>query len=402
MLIFENKKAKLINILRMGINPFKKFVSTGEIKEELGLVDSRTHIMNEIIKTIENNENIILPIIGNVGSGKTHLYWALKKGLIYFNSIYISLENVYRKFNYNIYSEYVEELGVEVLRGMTNSLCDEWGALERKFGFFHVADIEKVRNTAFETLSNKFDNKIALNDIIVAITAHQLDPYKKLEAEKWLLGELMDFRDLSHLNLLYDLSKSSYAYTTLKIMVENSKLGSVFFIDDFERIITLMKPEEGIEEIFDPSYLYGAEISSPDNIAAQKILDKILKLLKIKGLSIVITLNSTDSLKEIIKIIGEQNQQAIIKDPIYLSDFLESDIYSFYKKSIEEFLKNINLSNYIDEFTETYYPLNERILEKIYQKSGGNPREIIKNLSKIFNDIIFSEEDISEILMDYE
>ena len=44
MLIYENFKAKLLNILKFGINPFKKFVSTGELKEDLGLMKSRKKI----------------------------------------------------------------------------------------------------------------------------------------------------------------------------------------------------------------------------------------------------------------------------------------------------------------------------------------------------------------------
>ena len=40
-LLYENKKARFLQFLKMGINPFKKFVSTGEIKEEVGLVPSR-------------------------------------------------------------------------------------------------------------------------------------------------------------------------------------------------------------------------------------------------------------------------------------------------------------------------------------------------------------------------
>ena len=403
MLIFENKKAKLLNILKIGINPFKKFVSTGELKEELGMVFSRKELMEAIINVIERNENFILPIIGEVGSGKTHLFWALKKKLLYHNTFYISLEN-YRKFYYHLYSEYIEELGVEFLRSITNKLCNEWGALERKFGFFHVADIQKVRNAALENLSKDFDDKIALNDIINAITAQQLDLWKKKEAENWLLGELMDFRDLSHLNLLYDLRRKSYAFTMLKIIVENSKLGSVLFIDDFEKIISLMKPEEGSEEIFDPSYLYGSETSSPESIAAQKILEKVLNLQKIRGIKIIITLNSIDSLEEIKRNVQEKdtNLLATFEKPLFLSKFIESDVYEFYKKNMKNFLKTVNYLEFIEENPDYYFPLDEDILKNIYDKANGSPREIIKLLIKIFNDIIYSDENLEDILNSYE
>ena len=56
MLLYENKKVKLLNFLKMGIAPFKKFVSTGEIREILGLVQSRQDILNSIVKIIQKNE----------------------------------------------------------------------------------------------------------------------------------------------------------------------------------------------------------------------------------------------------------------------------------------------------------------------------------------------------------
>ncbi len=404
MLIYENRKAKLLNIFKIGINPFKKFVATGEIKEELGFVTSRKELTESIIDIIENNKNIILPIIGEVGAGKTHLFWNLKKKLHNHNTFYISLEN-YRKFYYSLYSEYIEELGVGFLRSIANELCNKWGALERKFGFFHVADIEKVRETAFEQISKNFEDKIALNDIINAITAHQLDPYKKLEAENWLLGELMDFRDLAHLNLLYDLRKKSYAFTMLKITIENSKLGSVLFIDDFEKIISLMKKsEEGSEEIFDPSYLYGSEGSTLDNRAAQKILDKILNLQKIRSIKIIITLNSIDSLEEIKRKIQEKDKKLLLlfKNPLFLSNFEENDIFEFYKKNMKNFLKSVNYLEFMEEYPDSYFPLNEKTLRNINDKVNGNPREILKLLIKIFNEIIYSDESLENIIHSYE
>ncbi len=404
ILLYENRKVKLLNFLKMGINPFKKFVSTGEIEEKLELVKSRKNFLKSVINIIENDQNFILPILGDVGVGKTHLFWNLKKRLLFHNTIYISFENVYRKFYYNMYSEYIEEMGGgDVLRSITSQLCVEWGARERKFGFFHVADIEKVRKTAFEKLSSNFENKIALSDVIKAITAHQLDPYKNIEAERWLLGELMDFKDLSHLNLLYDLSRRSYAFTMLKIIIENSKLGSVLFIDDFERIISLMKTDGISEEIFDPSWLYGEnEKGSPEALNAQKTLDRILELQKINGLRIIITLKSVDSLKEIRKIVQDRNIKLTIKEPLFMANFVDDDILQFYKENIGKFLKSIKLTEFNEEFPDSFFPLDEKFLKHIHNYTKGNPREIIKFLIKIFNDIIYSDMKLENIISQYD
>ncbi|MFX1313628.1 MAG: hypothetical protein ACFFHD_13620 [Promethearchaeota archaeon] len=413
MLLYENKKQKLLNILKFTGSPFKKFVSTSEIEEELGIVQSREKFLESIVNEIEKNENFILPIVGNVGSGKTHLYWALKHRLYYYNIIYLSLETVYKRFYYKLYSEFIENMGVEPLRNITKQLCNEWGALERSYGFFHLADIEKIRKVALEKCKNRFENIKALNNAINAITTHQMDPYKKREAESWLLGELMDVKDLSRLNLTNDLRKTKNAFTMLKILIENSKLKSVLFIDDVEKITSIQKKIyestekaeeiEDIEEVFDPRWLYG-NIKPLDKSSVEKILDKILQLQEIKGLRIIITLKSIDYFREIKQEIEKEHKDLVplLKEPLFLSDFAESDIFQFYKRYLDFFFSSINYNKYFDDFSDSYYPLNEYVLKSIFNKAKGNPRQILKLLIKIFNEIVLTNKKLENILNEYQ
>ncbi|MFX1380469.1 MAG: hypothetical protein ACFFA4_15395 [Promethearchaeota archaeon] len=406
MLLYENKQQKLLNLLKFTGSPFKKFVSTGEIEEDIGLVPSRQDLFYSIINIIEKDENFILPIIGDVGTGKTHLYWALKHELYYYNIIYISLEEVVQKFYYYIYSEFIENMGIDVLRSIARRLCNNWGALKRRFGFFHLADIEKVRKVAFENWAPNFEHQTSIKDIINAFTAHQIDPYKKLEVERWFLGEVIDIRELSRLGLSHDLRGRNHSYTMLRVLVENSMVNSVLFIDDFEKIISMTKPisiEEEEEEFFDRSWLYGSK-ESPDKRTAEKLLDKIVNLNKIKGLRIIITLKSLDYYKEIKDKFEDKNNHLIdlLKEPIILSDFIEKDLLIFYKKNMEFFFGNINYFDYFRDFSDSFYPLNDSVLEYIYNYSKGNPRKIIKMLNKIFNEILLSNEDLEKILIKYQ
>ncbi|MFW9818828.1 MAG: hypothetical protein ACFFE5_04400 [Candidatus Thorarchaeota archaeon] len=406
MLLFENKQQKLLNFLKFTGSPFKKFVSTGEIEEDLGFVQSRQDLLYSVINKIENEENFILPIIGDVGTGKTHLYWALKHELYYYNIVYVSLEEVIKKFYYFIYSEFIENMGIEVLRNIARRLCNNWGALERKFGFFHIADLDKVRAVAFEKWAPNFEDKTAIKDIINAFTAHQIDPYKKIEVERWFLGEVIDIRDLSRLDLSHDLRGRNHSYTMLKILIENSMINSVLFIDDFEKVLSMMKPitiEEEQEEVFDRSWLYGSK-ESPEKHKAEKLLDKILNLNQIKGLRIIITLKSLEYVKEIKDMLEERNKNllSVLKEPILISNFKEKDLSTFYKKNLELFFGNINYFDYFRDFSDSYFPLNEEVLKYIFHNSKGNPREIIKILNKIFNEIVLSNENLDDILLQYQ
>jgi hypothetical protein len=406
MLLYENTKSKIINILRMGLNPFKKFVCTGELKEELALVKSRKDILDKIINIIENDTNFILPLIGDIGVGKTHFFWALKNKLYYYNLIYIALDKIYKKFYYNIYSKFVESIGIEPLRNIISQLCNEWGALEKKYGFFHAADSNVIKKNAYSKLKTSFKDteQSALLDVINGIVLHQLDPYKKAEAEGWLLGELMDVRELSRLNMMYDLRKNKTAFTMLKLLIENSKLGTVMFIDDFGKLISYLQfKEEATEQVFDPSWLYG-ETKNPDEVVSQKILKRILKLQRIKGLRIIVSLKNVKILEEIknkFKELDEENVK-MFYDPIFVPTFEESDIFEFYNENMKLFYENLKLSDFLDELLENFYPLNHQVLKYIYDKSKGNPREIIKNLIKVFNTIIFSNKDVGVLIKEFE
>jgi len=292
------------------------------------------------------------------------------------------------------------------LKYIVNQLCDKSGALERKFGFFHVVDIEKVQKYAFEQLSNKYKEveRETLKDVINGITVHQLDPYKKIEAERWLLGELMDAKELSTLNLTYDLRKGKNAYLMLRLLIESSKSGTILFIDDFGKIISIMSTKsKQTEEIFDPSWLYGDK-GSPNEIAADKIFNKIVQLQKIEDLRILITLKSAESLVEIRKKYSEKNPELLssIKEPFYLSEFEEKDVYELYSSTMSKFYESIDHAEFSNVFQNRYYPLNKRVLKNVFERAQGNPRAIIKLLIKIFNEIIYSDEPLETILKNYD
>ncbi|MFX0106483.1 MAG: hypothetical protein ACFE75_13485, partial [Candidatus Hodarchaeota archaeon] len=219
-------------------------------------------------------------------------------------------------------------------------------------------------------------------------------------------GEVLDIRELSRLNLMHDLREKNNSYTMLKVLVENSMVNSVLFIDDFEKIINMMKPktiEEETEEVFDRSWLYGSK-ESPEKKTAEKILDKIVQLNKIDGLKIIITLKSEEFYKEIMREFEYKNGNLlrVLKEPIILPNFIEEDLSRFYKKNLEFFFGSINYFDYFRDFSNSYFPLNEGVLKYIFNQTKGNPREIIKLLIKIYNEILLSNEKLDDIIEKYQ
>jgi len=91
-----------------------------------------------------------------------------------------------------------------------------------------------------------------------------------------------------------------------------------------------------------------------------------------------------------------------IKEPLFLLDFNEEDVFEFYKESMRHFYENMGISDFINAFQNPYFPLNKRILRNIFKRAEGNPRAIIKLLIKIFNEIIYSNEKLEIVLENYE
>lgn len=405
MNLYESKREKLLNFLKLGLNPFKNFVSTGELKEELGLVKSRNSLFEDIKNRLENGKSLILPLIGDIGVGKTYLYWHFKNNLYFYNTIYASLETLKSRFFYTIYSEFIEILGIDLVRFILNQLCDQWGAFERRFGFFYTANETKASSNAlkyFLPAYNDVDLDV-LQDVIKGILVHQLDPYKKMDAEEWLLGKPLGTKELRNLNLDSDLHKSRNAYVMLRILVENAKLDTVLFIDDFEKIIASAKStDEETEEVFDPSWLYGKE-KSPDYFKSEKLLNKLISLMNIRKFHLVITLKSPQILDEIKQLLEETYPQLRDKigEPLIIENFKEKDIYEFYTQKMLNFYEEMDLKEFIDAFHNPYYPLDKKTLKKIFLEAQGNPRGIIKSLINLFNEIIYSEENLDTILDNY-
>ena len=137
---------------------------------------------------------------------------------------------------------------------------------------------------------------------------------------------------------------------------------------------------------------------------AKKVLEKILKLQRIEDLRIIIVLRADNSLEQVKRKISrlEEPLKLEVLEPLYLENFIEEDIFEFYLKNMEKYLQNFKYSTFYEDYPNSYFPLNKKILNSIFNKAKGNPREITKHLIKIFNEIVFSHENLEVVLKKYE
>ena len=78
------------------------------------------------------------------------------------------------------------------------------------------------------------------------------------------------------------------------------------------------------------------------------------------------------------------------------------DLFEFYRSNLEFFFAKANYHEYSKFFSKSFFPLNESVLKYIFREADGNPREVIKYLIKIFNDIVISNEKLEVILEKYQ
>ena len=93
---------------------------------------------------------------------------------------------------------------------------------------------------------------------------------------------------------------------------------------------------------------------------------------------------------------------SLIREPLFLKNFSEDDIFEFYKNTMSTFYNSIECNEFTLAFENPYFPLNKLTLKNIFEHTQGNPRAIIKILIKIFNEIIDDEENLDVIIKKYE
>jgi hypothetical protein len=386
----DDDKAMYLDVLREApILPFSNFVSRGDIPDRIDIARPRSYIDREVYRltrqTYKDRSAKLIPILGSAGTGKTHAYHSFKdkerenkKKLdqtedvqeievgklepVDWSIIYVPSPPASIRVLLHVYTCIIEELGAELLDTVSGKLIARWGG--DKKGLFQKTKVEEVIQQGIREFPGVFA------DCVKALVTYQLDKSKKALAERWLLGEDLEDEELVELGINSVLEEDDICLSMIKIITEN--LDSVLI-------------------------LYFDELESPYRMLGESAERKFLEILKrlyneVKGLVITIAV-----LKEIwprIIEIADAPLRSRMEPEQELKPFSLNDLKIFFSKSMETFWDDNNLNPPLYPL----FPLNEKLIEMIYEKTQGNPRNSIKLCRRFIDKVVMEEMTVEELM----
>ena len=386
----EDDKELYLDVLREApIIPFSNFVSRGHISDKIDISRPRNYIDREVYRlvrqTSRDRSSRLIPILGSAGTGKTHAYHSFKdkerenrKRLeqteesqeieisklepVDWTIVYVPSPPASIRVLLHVYTCIIEELGAELLDIVSEKLIKKWGG--EKKGIFQKPKIDEVIQKGIREFPGVFA------DCVKALVTYQLDKNKKVLAERWLLGEALDDDELKELGINSVVEDDDVCLALIKIITEN-----------LDKVLIL----------------YFDELESPYRMLGETAERKLLEILKrlyneVKGLVIIIAV-----LKEIwprIIEIADAPLRSRMEPEQDLKPFSLNDLKIFFSKSMEAFWDDNNLNPPLYPL----FPLNEKLIEIIFEKTQGNPRNSIKLCRRFIDKIIMEEMTVEELL----
>ncbi|MGV9173317.1 MAG: hypothetical protein ACOC35_12260, partial [Promethearchaeia archaeon] len=386
----DDDKEMYLDVLREApMLPFSNFVSKGDIPDKIDISRPRNYIDREVYRlvrqTYRDRSSRLIPILGTAGSGKTHAYHSFKDkekenrkkinqteesgevGSSKFEPVdwtivYVPSPPASIRVLLHVYTCLIEEIGPEILEIVSEKLVEKWGG--GKKGLFQKPKVEDVIKKGIREFPGVFA------DCVKALVIYQLDKNRKALAERWLLGEDLEPEELDALGINSVIEEDDICLAMIKMITEN-----------LDRVIILY-----FDELESPYRMHGEE-------AEKKFLETLKRLYnEIKGLVIIIAI-----LKEIwprILEIADQPLRSRMEPEQELKPFSLNDLKIFFSKSMETFWDENNLNPPLYPL----FPLNEKLIEKIYEKTNGNPRNSIKLCKRFIDKVVMDEMTVEELM----
>ena len=340
-------------ILRENPLPFQRYVSRGDMPDKVDIYEPRKDVEEAILEIVElvkiDSTPRIIPVLGEAGIGKTHLYWALKEKEKTHNFfvIYVpSPPNPLRTI-LHLYTCLMDAIGIMLIENAADKLLKTYGLAEKK-SFLSIFGRKKRDFSVHQTYSG------IASDIVKVLLIYATNFSLRNIAERWLLSETLDEGDLEKLGVRSILDSDEACFAALKILLDNVDNVILFYFDEMET----------------PLRIWGEE-------AERQILETIKKLYnELRNCCFVIT--SLPETWEQLTRIMDASLNSRMELPARLKPFNISDIKRFYVEHMKLYWEQFNLALPDDP----YFPFKEEEFEEIYEVTSGNPRNVIKQLRK--------------------
>lgn len=318
------------------LNPFEMHTARYSVRVPVDIQRPRKKATDKILKVLKNvtksNVPRIVPILGEAGYGKTHLYWHLREeignnALV----VYVPAPSSANQLFAHIYFSILRNYGVGLLQDVSNIIT-------KKF--------------SLEEATTAYPGKGA---IIVEFFFALQEASKAKAAKMWLAGNNQSH--LGNSKRIFEMNEE-IASTALRVILENSPLPFVLFLDEIESCF-FTKGEQ--EELL--------------------LLENIKRLYNDTG-NFLIVLACVTQIWDKITDLSSVSVQGRIDRPVMLQRFKKEDLQTYVSMIMKKYWVNLG----IELGKPDNWPLTIEIIDEVYDNSGGNPRDAIKGLYDWFDE----------------
>jgi hypothetical protein len=356
----DDEREMYFEVIKTTPTPFDRYVSRGDIEDVVDIPGPRMEVergtMRAIRFTMSDQSARFVPIVGNAGSGKTHFYWVLKSKDNYI-TVYVPSPPSPTRILLHVYTALMDEVGIEVLKIVSEKVLTDFGAMERmKRGFSYVSS-EQIARTAMRFYPGL--NVDVLKSIILYGMGKKTGQHQEAEiAEAWLLGEALSEADMEKIGVKSLIEDDDVCLAAIKLFVENMDRPIIFYFDEMEI----------------PFRMFGDE--------AETRLWETMKRLYNELQNIVIVASCLLEVWDKIESLADSAMRSRMETTLRLYPFKVEDIKEFYVRAMNHFWDVSNLPDPEDKF----FPLAEFVFDRIYSRSNGNPRESIKLIRRAIDE----------------
>lgn len=416
MLIWSQRR-KILELLADAEISLWRFSTRGDLKEPVNIAIENDPVLpafaETLQRTLQDGQTRFLLLLGDVGAGKTHFFWrASEHARADATFVYVPAPPGRERLVLHVYTQLMEVLGIARIRDFIANLTAHWGGYRKVYGIYRSTDMGRVikngigdERTHLHALAER-----ELETCIRMIVTADMDMEKKYLAERWILGELMDFQELELLGVDADLRRDETALVMLQLILTHLPLthgpgAVVFFFDELEKVLRArrggtsgMDQRDGMK-----SFATTGSAESPrDDARAYEfttIVDVMGALIAETRNAVVVGSCITAEWPEIREFLEErqwpvEGDTTLTVPPFAREDFLRlmrAKLQLFWDTEGVELPALLTGSLRAPEVLE-YFPFARDQLLTIFQQSGGNPRQALRLVKRVLYNIVYDDE----------